>query len=121
MSFMYLEVLDASFSLDGVIAAFAITKDPLIIMPGLAIGAIAVRCLTVYLVKKGTLDELVYLEAGAMYAIGILSVIMLTSGFVHVPEIFTALAGAVLIGASIYSSLRWKKKNPEAADETVPA
>lgn len=121
ISFMYLEVLDASFSLDGVIAAFAITKDPVVIMLGLAIGAMAVRCLTIYLVKKGTLEELVYLEAGAMYAIGILAVIMLTSGFAHVPELFTALAGAVLIGASIYSSLRWKKKNAGAADETVPA
>ncbi|AYG48394.1 DUF475 domain-containing protein (plasmid) [Pseudomonas sp. Leaf58] len=121
ISFMYLEVLDASFSLDGVIAAFAITKDPIVIMLGLAIGAMAVRCLTIYLVKKGTLDELVYLEAGAMYAIGILALIMLTSGFVHVPEVFTALAGALLIGAAIVSSLRWKKNNPKAAEEAVAA
>lgn len=114
-SFMYLEVLDASFSMDGVIGAFAITKDPVIIMLGLAIGAMFVRSMTVYLVKNETLDELVYLEAGAMYAIGMLGIIMLTSGFVHVPELFTAFVGAILIGLSIYSSLRWKKNNAGTA------
>jgi hypothetical protein len=114
-SFMYLEVLDASFSMDGVIGAFAITKDPVIIMLGLAIGAMFVRSMTVYLVKAGTLDELIYLEAGAMYAIGVLGIIMLTSGFVHVPELFTAFVGAILIGLAIYSSLRWKKNNAGTA------
>jgi hypothetical protein len=119
ISFMYLEVLDASFSMDGVIGAFAITKDPVIIMLGLAIGAMFVRSMTIFLVKNNTLDELVYLEAGAMYAIGILGLIMLCSGFVHIPEVFTALVGAGLIGAAILSSLHWKKNNPEIADKAV--
>ncbi|WP_295590867.1 DUF475 domain-containing protein, partial [uncultured Lamprocystis sp.] len=63
--FLYLEILDASFSFDGVIGAFAITRDVIIIMLGLAIGAMFVRSLTVHLVRKGTLDEYVYLEHGA--------------------------------------------------------
>ena len=76
-SFLYLEVLDASFSFDGVIGAFAITKDVVIIMLGLAIGAMFVRSMTVYLVNRGTLNEYIYLEHGAHYAIGALAFIML--------------------------------------------
>jgi hypothetical protein len=108
--FLYLEVLDASFSFDGVIGAFAITTDVVIIMLGLAIGAMFVRSLTVYLVKKGTLDEFVYLEHGAHYAIGILALIMLASMKFHVPELFTGLIGVAFIAASLWSSVRHKKK-----------
>ena len=107
--FLYLEVLDASFSFDGVIGAFAITTDVVIIMLGLAIGAMFVRSLTVYLVKKGTLDEYVFLEHGAHYAIGILAVIMLASMKYHIPELFTGLIGVAFIGASLWSSLRHRK------------
>jgi len=108
--FLYLEVLDASFSFDGVIGAFAITTDVVIIMLGLAIGAMFVRSMTVFLVKKGTLDEFVYLEHGAHYAIGILALIMLASMKYHVPEIFTGLIGVAFIVASLWSSIRHKKK-----------
>ncbi len=108
--FLYLEVLDASFSFDGVIGAFAITKDVVIIMLGLAIGAMFVRSMTVYLVEKGTLDAYVYLEHGAHYAIGILAAIMLASMKFHVPEIFTGLIGVAFIAASVWSSLRYKKQ-----------
>ncbi|MGZ8163343.1 MAG: DUF475 domain-containing protein [Methylobacter sp.] len=110
MSFLYLEVLDASFSFDGVIGAFAITKDVVIIMLGLAIGAMFVRSLTVYLVRQGTLDEYVFLEHGAHYAIGVLAGIMLISMRYHIPEVITGLVGAVLIGLSVFSSIRYKKK-----------
>ncbi|MFI3187414.1 MAG: DUF475 domain-containing protein [Methylococcaceae bacterium] len=110
MSFIYLEVLDASFSFDGVIGAFAITKDVVIIMLGLAIGAMFVRSLTVYLVRKGTLDEYVFLEHGAHYAIGVLAGIMLISMTHHISEIITGLSGAVLIGLSVISSIRYKKQ-----------
>jgi hypothetical protein len=113
--FLYLEVLDASFSFDGVIGAFAITTDVVIIMLGLAIGAMFVRSLTVYLVKKGTLDEFVYLEHGAHYAIGILAVIMLASMKFHIPEIFTGLVGVAFIGASLWSSIRHRRKNEALA------
>ena len=109
MSFVYLEVLDASFSFDGVIGAFAITQDVVIIMLGLAIGAMFVRSLTVFLVRKGTLDEYIYLEHGAHYAIGILAFIMLISMRIHVPEVITGLSGAALIAFSVYSSILYKK------------
>jgi len=108
--FLYLEVLDASFSFDGVIGAFAITTDVVIIMLGLAIGAMFVRSMTVFLVRKGTLDEFVYLEHGAHYAIGILAVIMLASMKFHVPELVTGLTGVAFIAASLWSSLRYKKQ-----------
>ncbi|MES2323168.1 MAG: DUF475 domain-containing protein [Pseudomonadota bacterium] len=113
--FLYLEVLDASFSFDGVIGAFAITNDVVIIMLGLAIGAMFVRSMTVFLVKKGTLDEFVYLEHGAHYAIGILALIMLASMKFHVPEIFTGLIGVAFIVASLWSSVRHKKLQLNAA------
>jgi hypothetical protein len=109
--FLYLEVLDASFSFDGVIGAFAITSDVVIIMLGLAIGAMFVRSMTVFLVRKGTLDEFVYLEHGAHYAIGILAVIMLASMHVHVPELITGLTGVAFIVASLWSSIQYKKKH----------
>jgi hypothetical protein len=109
MSFLYLEVLDASFSFDGVIGAFAITQDVVIIMLGLAIGAMFVRSLTVYLVRQGTLDEYVFLEHGAHYAIGALAGIMLVSISHHIPEVITGLVGAAFIGLSVLSSIRYKK------------
>lgn len=108
--FLYLEVLDASFSFDGVIGAVAITKDVVIIMLGLAIGAMFVRSLTVHLVHKGTLDEYIYLEHGAHYGIGALAVIMLFSIHYHIPEVITGLIGVTFIVLSIVSSLRHKKK-----------
>jgi hypothetical protein len=111
--FLYLEVLDASFSFDGVIGAFAITTDVVIIMLGLAIGAMFVRSLTVFLVKKGTLDEFVYLEHGAHYAIGILALIMLASMKFHINEIFTGLVGVAFIVGSLWSSVRYKKRQAE--------
>ena len=113
MSFLYLEVLDASFSFDGVIGAFAITQDVVIIMLGLAIGAMFVRSLTVYLVRQGTLDEYVFLEHGAHYAIGVLAAIMLLSMNHHIPEVVTGLVGAILIGLSVYSSILYKKQQAE--------
>jgi hypothetical protein len=107
--FLYLEVLDASFSFDGVIGAFAITKDIVIIMLGLAIGAMFVRSLTVYLVRKGTLEEFIFLEHGAHYAIGALALIMMASMKFHIPEVVTGMIGVVLILLSLWSSVRYRK------------
>ncbi len=109
-SFLYLEVLDASFSFDGVIGAFAITKDVVVIMLGLAIGAIFVRSMTVYLVQRGTLQAYRYLEHGAHYAIGALAAIMLMGTVVHVPEVITGLVGVALIVASVWSSVRERQR-----------
>ncbi|WP_375406402.1 DUF475 domain-containing protein [uncultured Amnibacterium sp.] len=103
--FLYLEVLDASFSFDGVIGAFAITQDIIIIAVGLGIGAFYIRSLTVFLVRQGTLGDYVYLEHGAHWAIGALSVILLLGIRFEVPEIITGLVGVAFIGAAFASSL----------------
>ncbi|MGI6795962.1 DUF475 domain-containing protein [Gordonia sihwensis] len=110
--FLYLEVLDASFSFDGVIGAFAITADPIIIALGLGlIGAMFVRSLTIYLVRRGTLAEYVYLEHGAHWAIGALAVLLLYSLGTEVPEIVTGLVGLVLILASLATSIVHRRRN----------
>jgi len=109
--FLYLEVLDASFSFDGVIGAFAITSDPIIIALGLGlIGAMFVRSLTVYLVRQGTLSEYVYLEHGAHWAIGALAFILMISIGVHISEFITGLIGVAFIGASFLTSIRRNKR-----------
>ena len=108
--FLYLEVLDASFSFDGVIGAFAITSDVVIIMLGLAIGAIFVRSMTIYLVEKGTLDAYIFLEHGAHYAIGALAFIMIASGTgLHVPEMVTGLIGVAFIVWAVLASIQYSK------------
>ncbi|MFF2553703.1 DUF475 domain-containing protein [Nocardia sp. NPDC058058] len=104
--FLYLEVLDASFSFDGVIGAFAITSDPILIALGLGlIGAMFVRSITVFLVRKGTLSEYVYLEHGAHWAIGALAIILLVSIGVHINEVITGLVGVAFIGAAFITSI----------------
>ncbi|MFJ1651167.1 DUF475 domain-containing protein [Streptomyces sp. NPDC088337] len=104
--FLYLEVLDASFSFDGVIGAFAITNDIVLMALGLGIGAMYVRSLTVYLVRQGTLDDYVYLEHGAHYAIGALAVILMVTIQYQINEVITGLVGVVLIAWSFWSSVR---------------
>jgi uncharacterized protein len=104
--FLYLEVLDAAFSFDGVIGAFAITTDPIIIALGLGlIGAMFVRSLTVFLVRKGTLADYVYLEHGAHWAIGVLAAILLIGIGYHVDEVVTGLVGVAFILAALASSI----------------
>ncbi len=110
MSFIYLELLDASFSFDGVIGAFAITKDIVIIMIGLGIGAFFVRSLTILLVQKRTLQNYIYLEHGAHYALGALALMMLLGIFYTIPEVVIGSVGFVLIALSYYSSVRTNKK-----------
>jgi hypothetical protein len=109
--FLYLEVLDASFSFDGVIGAFAITSDPIIIALGLGfIGAMFVRSITVYLVRQGTLAQYVYLEHGAHWAIGALATILLLSIHWHIPELVTGLIGVVFIGAAFIGSVMRRRR-----------
>ncbi|AXB79491.1 DUF475 domain-containing protein [Novosphingobium sp. P6W] len=109
--FLYLEVLDASFSFDGVIGAFALSNNLFIIALGLGIGAMFVRSMTVMLVDKGTLAEYRYLEHGAFYAIVALAAIMLLSVRFEIPETITGLIGAALIGLAFYDSLRSNRKD----------
>lgn len=110
IGFLYLELIDASFSLDGVLGAFALSKDIIIITIGLAIGAMFVRSLTVMLVDKRTLSKYLYLEHGAHWAIGALSIIMLISSFKEVPEVVTGLIGLIFIVLSLISSLVHNKR-----------
>ncbi|MFI6009134.1 DUF475 domain-containing protein [Streptomyces sp. NPDC051243] len=125
--FLYLEVLDASFSFDGVIGAFAITNHIFWMALGLGIGAMYVRSLTVYLVRQGTLDDYVYLEHGAHYAIGALAAILLVTIQHQISEIITGLIGVVLIAASFVASVRRNRalaasegdEAPQGEDEKV--
>ena len=110
-AFLYLEVLDASFSFDGVIGAFALTQNLFLIAIGLGIGAMYVRSMTVMLVERGTLAEFRYLEHGAFWSILILSVVMFAQSMWHIPEVVTGLGGAFVIGLSLWSSLRWNRRN----------
>lgn len=105
-AFMYLEVLDASFSFDGVIGAFALTQNLFLIAIGLGIGAMYVRSMTIMLVEKKTLNEFRFLEHGAFYSILALSVIMFSQSLLHIPEVITGLIGAVIIGLSLVASMR---------------
>ncbi len=104
--FLYLEVLDASFSFDGVVGAFAITHNLFIIMIGLSIGAFFVRSLTIMFVEKDALTKFAFLEHGAFYAIGLLAMIMLSDPFLHIPEWITGLSGGIIILVSFLWSLR---------------
>lgn len=115
-AFLYLEVLDASFSFDGVIGAFALTNNLIIIAIGLGIGAMFVRSMTIFLVNKGTMSEYRYLEHGAFYAIIALAVIMFINTFAHIPEVITGLIGAVLIGLAFWSSVIWNRANPDGEE-----
>ena len=110
VGFLYLELIDASFSLDGVLGAFALSKDILIITIGLFIGAMFVRSLTIMLVEKKTLDQYLYLEHGAHWAIGVLAILMYVSTFHEVPEVVTGLLGLIFIVSAFVSSVIHNKK-----------
>jgi hypothetical protein len=108
--FLFIEVLDASFSFDGVIGAFAITPDPLIIALGLGIGALYVRSMTIYLVRKGTLVQYAFLEHGAHWAIGALAVLMLITLRWEVPNLVIGLVGIGFIAAAWATSVRANRR-----------
>ena len=104
--FVYLEVLDASFSFDGVVGAFAITNRLFIITIGLSIGAFFVRSFTLMFVEKQTLTDYAYLETGAFYAIGLLGVLLFSGIFYEISETFTGLSGLCVIGLAWFASHR---------------
>jgi hypothetical protein len=118
VSFMYLEVLDASFSLDGVIGAFALTSSVLLIMAGLGVGALWVRSLTVYMVRTKTLARYKFLEQGAHWAIIILGVIMFVKLYgMHPPEWFTGSVGLACIVAAVVASIYHGRKTIPVEDQ----
>ncbi len=111
--FIYLEVLDASFSFDGVIGAFALTSNIFIIMIGLGVGAMFVRSMTIYFVEHKTLSHFRYLEHGAHYAIGILALIMLMKITTHISEMLTGTIGIGLISIAFVHSIMENRRNRE--------
>lgn len=108
--FIYLELLDASFSFDGVVAAFAITKDIVLIAAGLGIGALFVRSMTIHLLHHGTINKFRYLIHGAHYAVLLLGLMMLASIRFHLPELVTGLAGIVILSLAFFSSWRHERQ-----------
>ncbi len=109
---LYLEIIDLSFSIDGVVGAFAFTLSVPLILIGNGIGAIVVRQLTVYGVGK--IKKYAYLKNGAMYSILILGCVMLAHawGF-HTPEWLSPLATFVIVGYFfLLSYLRREKRTP---------
>lgn len=109
-AFLYLEVLDASFSFDGVLGAFAVTQDVVLIAIGLGIGALWIRSLTLFLVRRKVLHAYQYLEHGAHYTIAILALVLLAGLLYDVPEVVAGGVGIVVIALSVVSSLRENKK-----------
>lgn len=112
-AFMYLEVLDASFSFDGVVGAFAVTDHIFIIMAGLGIGSLFVRSITLDLVKHGTLDSLKYLEPAAFWAIGSLAGLMIAKMFTDIPEVVSGGLSATIIIAGVVHSLIEQRNTPQ--------
>lgn len=110
MNFIYLELIDASFSLDGVLGAFALSKDVFIITIGLAIGAMFVRSLTIAFVEKKTLKQYIFLEHGAHWAIATLAIIMFISSFREVNEVLTGFLGLIFIVVAFVCSIVHNKK-----------
>lgn len=108
-AFIYLEIVDASCSFDGVIGAFVLTNNIIVIMVGLGIGAVIIRSLTLYLVHGGILKEYIYLEHGAHYGIGALAIIMLIDIVHAVPEPVTGMIGISFIGLSLLSSIKQRR------------
>lgn len=104
LAFIYLEVLDATFSFDGVVGAFAITQKVFLIAAGLGIGALFVRSMTVHLLRRGTLMQFRYLVHGAHYAILALAVVLLVSVKIELPEVVTGLIGISFISAAVFTS-----------------
>jgi len=111
---LYLEVIDLTFSIDGVVGAFAFTLAVPLILLGNGIGAVVVRQLTVYGVDR--IKKYVFLKNGAMYSVFVLGCVMLAHGFGHhVPEWLTPLATFVIVGYFFLKS-RWQaRKLKEAA------
>jgi len=114
-AFLYLEVLDASFSFDGVVGAFALSTNLFVIAIGLGIGAFYIRSMTIMLVEKQTLAHYRYLEHGAFYAILILAIIMFMQTLFHISEVITGLIGILFILAALFSSILYNRKHPPAA------
>ena len=102
---LYLEAIDATFSIDGVLGAFAFTLSVPLILIGNGLGAIILRQLTVANIKR--IKKYVYLKNGAMYAVFFLGIIMLLDSFgFHVPSWVSPIVTFLTIGYFFVKSLR---------------
>jgi uncharacterized protein len=115
-SFIYLEVLDASFSFDGVIGAFAVTKDVVLIAAGLGVGALWVRSLTLFIVHKRVLSTYRYLEHAAHYVIAALACTLLIGLFFEIPETLIGVLGMGMIALALSHSVRDNKKDAKTSE-----
>lgn len=107
---MYLEVLDASFSFDGVVGAFAFTTSIPLIFIGNGIGALVVRQLTVKGINK--VAQYKWLKNGAMTSIGILGLFIILKSFgVHIPEYWPTATTIFFVGFSFFKSHQFLKQN----------
>ena len=99
----FLEIIDTTFSLDGVLGAFAFTLSVPLILIGNGLGAIVVRQLTIAGVSK--IKKYIYLKNGAMYSILVLGIIMIMHSFgVEIPEYISPLSTFVIIGFFFWKS-----------------
>jgi uncharacterized protein len=117
--FVYLEVLDTTFSFDGVVGAFAFTINLLLILVGLGIGAIVVRELTI----KGidTIGKYKYLKNGALTSIGFLGLFMLVESFgIELPSYIPTIVTFIVIGIAFYKSRQIIKSiQPKTTKQTI--
>ncbi|MCU0598433.1 MAG: DUF475 domain-containing protein [Desulfobacterales bacterium] len=111
---LYLEVIDSTFSIDGVVGAFAFTLSVPLILLGNGIGAIVVRQLTVYNLDK--IKKYVYLKNGAMYSVLVLGFVMLAHGYgIHVPEWVSPAATFLIVGYFLFLSWKQVRKDTKKA------
>lgn len=101
----YLEIIDATFSVDGVLGAFAFTLSVPLIILGNGLGAFILRELTVKNIDR--IKKYAFLKNGAMYSIFILGVIMTSEAFgVHIPSFVTPIITFIVIGFFVYKSIK---------------
>ena len=98
-------MIDSTFSVDGVVGAFAFTLSVPLILIGNGIGAIVVRQLTIYNIER--IKRYIYLKNGAMYSVLVLGFVMLAHGFgIHIPEWAAPLSTIAIVGYFFWKS--WK-------------
>ena len=119
--FLYLETMDASFSFDSVLTAFAVTNDLIVMAAGLSAGAFVIRSFAVLMVRRGAIKRLIFLEHGAHYAVGAFGFLLLSKAFPHVelPELTAPIVGAFFIGTAVISSILYRRKQTGLPDATV--
>jgi hypothetical protein len=104
----YLEVIDATFSIDGVLGAFAFTLAVPLILIGNGIGAIVVRQITVSNIAR--IKRYVYLKNGAMYSILCLGTIMVLDAFgVHIPPWVSPIITFGVVGYFLFKSIQFAR------------